>query len=113
MGSTAELQSVIEAHAESRRELGRALQTSRSRRTTERFEALYLTILKYRELTASLNAKLDELEHAGNDNTGPLRRALRASADQVERVAQLVGAPPPAASEFDWLDAPTVPRELK
>ena len=83
----------------------------RSRRTTERYEALYSRITQYRELTARLQAKIDELERAGNDNTAGLRRALRQSLDEVERMAKLVGAPPPDDdADLDWLDAPTVPR---
>jgi len=74
---------------------------------------LYSRIAQYRELTARLQAKLDELEAAGNDNTGQLRRALRHSLDEVERVAKLIGAPPPAEADLDWLDAPTIPRVKK
>jgi hypothetical protein len=79
----------------------------RSRRATE--EALRATIIRYRAIAAQLEARLTELENAGNDNVGTLRAALSASKQQIEDIAKLVDAPPPD-DDLSWLDAPTLPK---
>jgi hypothetical protein len=98
------------ASIERRRTLARALHEP-----SERYAPLHATIETYRERARAMVRRLAELEAAGNDNVGPLRRALLACTEQVESVARLIGAPPgpPPADSLDWLDAPTIPRKRR
>jgi len=107
---------------ERRRELARALHAPwpRARGITSRLEVMRDQIAHYRAQAIALHARLVELEAAGNDNVGPLRRTLIESSVQIESVVRsLVGIQPsrwPRATESfepvddDWPDEPTLRR---
>jgi hypothetical protein len=88
------------ADGERRRALARALHEPprpRTRRITERLDAMSAAIARYRERAIALHAKLLDLEAAGNDNVAPLRQALIESSVLIERVARsLIDSPDPA-----------------
>ena len=99
------------ASVERRRALARALHEAP--RVDARFAPVHVAIILYRERAAALFRRLVELEAAGNDNIAQVRRALITCSEQVESLAALVGAPGAVWREYDWLDAPTIPRRRR
>ena len=99
------------ASVERRRALARALHEAP--RVDARFATLHVSIILYRERAAALFRRLVELEAAGNDNVAAVRRALIACSEQVESLANALGAPGAVCREYDWLDAPTIPRRRR
>jgi hypothetical protein len=95
------------ADTERRRTLARALHEPPppyTRRITEQLEALRLAIARFREHAIVIQARLVELEDAGNDNVAILRRTLIASSVRIENVARLL------TDADEWPDEPTLRR---